>query len=474
MAGEIPFFLHLSRFTIKIFTLAQSTPHQLKLVDLRKPHFRVLLIVPVALALLFSWFATRWYMGNFVAEFAPNLEEGQLETALAAMRLAPDDPWGHWVVAGLKKRTLLEEDLADAVRHYEEAVRLSPNDYRFWVDLGRAREDSGDRPAGEKALRRAVELAPSYALPRWYLGNLLLRAGRGEEAFIELRRAAGADAAFRQQLFNIAWNLYGQNIEAIKQVVGESPGERAAFANYLIGRQRLDDALSLWSSLSLGEKRAHPATGDLIMRTLLGERRYRAALGIIGDIDHGFDPTEATQILNGGFEEDIQTSGGNPFTWQIKSDPQAQIAIDESSRRSGARSLRIAFRSPSMITFNNVAQLVVVEPSEQYRFECYVRADALKSGGTPVIEIIDAMDGTTVLGTSPPIASGTYDWRQITIDFKTSPRTEAVTVRIGRAMCGTAATCPIFGMIWYDDFSLKRLGGATSPRNKPGDSKAGA
>src|SRR4051812_31625580 len=166
--------------------MSQSAPDQLKLIDVSKPAWRVLLVVPVLLTLLGSWYALRWYVGDFVAEFAPKMEEGQrLETAQAAMRLAPSDPWTHWVVAGLQKRSFLLEDLSAAVRHYEEAVRPSPNDYRFWLDLGRAREEAGDRAGGEKALRRAVELAPNYALPRWHLGNLLLRAGREEEAFAE-------------------------------------------------------------------------------------------------------------------------------------------------------------------------------------------------------------------------------------------------------------------------------------------------
>jgi hypothetical protein len=155
------------------------------------------------------------------------------------------------------------------------------------------------------------------------------------------------------------------------------------------------------------------------------------------------------QFFDGGFEEDIQTSGDNFFNWQIKSEPQAQIAIDGSTPHNGARSLRILFKASSTFTFNSIAQLVVVEPATQYRFECYVRAKDLKSAGTPTLEL-------------PPIAPGTYDWQPLTVNFKTPPQTEAVLVRIGRASCGADAVCPIFGMVWYDDFNLQRLGGATT------------
>ena len=142
------------------------------------------------------------------------------------------------MVAGLEKRSLLPGDLEDAARHYEEAVRLSPNDYRFWLDLGLTREELGDRAGGEKALRRAVELAPFYANPHWYLGNLLLRAGRGDEAFAELRRAAEADAKLRPQLFNAAWTVYGQNVDEIKKVVGDSAAADRARRLHAVATQR--------------------------------------------------------------------------------------------------------------------------------------------------------------------------------------------------------------------------------------------
>src|SRR5215210_4340521 len=113
---------------------------QLKLINVRAPLRRVLLVLPVLLALIGSWYASRWYVGNTMAEFAPQVENGGLDTARTALRLAPNDPWTHWTYAGLEKSSFEPEALRDSVAHYEEAVRLSPNDYRFWMDLGRARE----------------------------------------------------------------------------------------------------------------------------------------------------------------------------------------------------------------------------------------------------------------------------------------------------------------------------------------------
>jgi hypothetical protein len=438
---------------------------QLKIIDVRGS-LRVLLCVPVLLALIASWYASRWYIGNTMAEFAPRLESGGLETARNALRLAPNDPWTHWAYAGLLKSSFDPAALQDAVRHYEEAVRLSPNDYRFWMDLGRAREQAGDPIGGEKALRRAVELAPAYAYPRWYLGNLLLRAGRGDESFRELRRAAEADPKLRPQIFNVAWYVFGEDVQAVKNAVGNSPAARAEFAAYLGGRQRFDDALGLWSSLSATEKKEQRDNGEALMKALVAAEHYRAAQDVLRDVavEGVASALVAGQFTNGGFENDVGTGGALLFGWQVTSIPQAQIAVDPNYHHTGARALRILFKSPSTLDFKNVSQLVVVEPGVQYRFSCFVRTEDLKSAGTPLVEILDGADERNVLGSSAPLAVGKSEWQQVTIDFNSPAATEAVKVRIARAACVGDPVCPIYGIVWYDDFNLQRLGGSSAPR----------
>jgi hypothetical protein len=450
-----------------------SQSDQLKIVEARSPLVRVLLIVPVLLALFGSWYATRWYVGNFVAEYAPQISDEtlsedelmamKLETALSAMKLAPNDPWTHWVVAGLKNGSIKPEDRAEVLKQYEEAVRLSPNDYRFWVSLGRARGQDGDYAGGEKALRRAVELAPSYADPRWHLGNLLLRAGRGDEAFTELRRAAEADQRLRPQIFNAAWFVYGENVDAIKDAVGGSAAARAELAVYVAGRGRFDDAMRLWSSLSVLEKTDQRANGEAVMKALLAGKRHRAALEVARDLNRDASSAKVGEILDPGFETDIDATGANIFGWKVTSVPQAQIGLDESNRHGGLRSLRIAFKSPSILAFTNISQLIVVEPDTQYRLEYYVRIEELKSGGTPFVQVLDSADETKALAASQPLPNGTRDWQVETLEFKSPPQSEAVVVRVNRASCGADTVCPIFGLVWYDDFNLQRLGGRSNP-----------
>ena len=426
------------------------------------PVLRALLLVPVILALVGSWYAGRWYFGNTIAEFTPSVENGADDSARTALSLAPDDPLSHWSAGQVEMKEFSPEQLAQAARHFEEAVSLSPNDYRLWMDLGRARERTGDAAGSEKAFRRAVELAPSYSYPRWYLGNLLLRQGRNDEAFVELRLAGERDKRLRPQIFNLAWRVYGEEIGAVERAVGDSAAARTDLAVYLIGQERIDEALRIWAGLSPTEKKEQREAGDALIKALVAAKRYRAVLEASRDLaPQGAAVPQVGHFFNPGFESDAAAVVSNVFGWQINPRPEVQLAIDPRTSHQGSRSLRVVFNAPTTLEFNNLSQLVVVEPAASYHFECYAITRNLRTAGGPTIEVIDAADGKTVLGTSGALPIGDNDWQHVTLDFKTPEKAEAVIVRTARASCGPRmAVCPILGMVWYDDFNLQRIDGA--------------
>ena len=425
---------------------------QIIYVNARGPIRHALLILPLLLALVAAWFFVRWYLGDTLAEYL-NPDDRALQTAQIAAQLAPDDPLAHWQLAEALQRSLPQDQLGPAIKEYEAATRLSPNDYRFWLALGRALEQSGDTAKGEKAMRRAVELAPSYAYPRWYLGNLLLRSGQEGEAFNELRRSSESNAELRPQIFSLAWQVYSKDFDALKNAIGPTAERRAEFSKYLIERKEFDAALRAWNDLSAKEKTDNHAAGESIMKSLLEAKRFRQALVVGNDLT----TDEAArgrvgQLIDGGFEQASDSS--SVFGWQIKSVQQALAAFDRTVHHGASQSLRLQFQARSELDFFNVSQLVVLEAGAQYDLECFVKTRDLQSASTPIIQVLDAADGS-VLVSSQAVPTGDNDWQLMTLTFKTGPTTEAVTIRLSRAQCEDATLCPIFGTLWYDDFVMK-------------------
>jgi tetratricopeptide (TPR) repeat protein len=325
----------------------------------------------------------------------------------------------------------------------------------LWMEFGGALEQAGDFEKAEKALRQAVKLAPSYAYPRWYLGNLMLRTDRYGEGFAELQRASEANGQFQPQLFNLAWQLNKTDFESLKAAVGKLPEMRAAFSKYLVERGHYDEGLRLWSSLTEPEKRENRLAADAIIGSLVASHHYHQAMEIWNEVAPGLlYRADFGHILDPGFEGNLAHGPGAVFGWQVKSNSQVQLGIDASQGHSGSRSLRAYFQVRSHIDAIDVSQLVPVKPNTEYDFECYAKTDKLESAETPVISIVSAADGA-YLASSPAAPSGSNDWQHMALSFKTGANTEAIKVRMVRNTCPDSTVCPIFGTVWYDDFDLR-------------------
>jgi tetratricopeptide (TPR) repeat protein len=440
---------------------------QIALINVRPVWARAPLLLLAVAALAAAWYGVRWGVGDTMAETAPasyeNDPSASFEAAEAAARLAPRDPLTHLMLARLNQISFEPQGVPRALQEYELAASLAPNDYLVWTEVGRARAALGDTEGGVAALRRAVALAPNYAQPRWHLGNALLRVGHMDEAFAELRRAADADPSLRPQVFNLAWQVYGPDMARVIDVVGKTPAARAQLIGVLIGRRRFDDALAVWLNLGDEGRREQAAAGDSLARSLYEQGQYRRALQVL--LESGAAPPDLApeKISNGSFESDIGQAGRQLFQWEVRPTPGAQVAVDARAARTGRRSLRVVFNASGQVEFRNVSQVVVVEPSTRYRLTCFLKTEELKSAATPLVMVADAVAPDASLATSTPAPGGTNDWQQVSFEFTTGPKTEAVLVRLIRAGC-PQESCPIYGKIWYDDFNLERAGGRNTAR----------
>ncbi len=419
------------------------------------PLARIVLLLTVLLALTASWFVVRWYLGNTLAEYF-NPEDARLETAQTAVSLAPSDPLTHWRLGDFIHKRLPPDQISLAVSEFERSVALSPNDYRYWTAWGQALEQAGDYDKAEKALREAVRLAPSYAFPRWHLGNLLLRRNRYDEAFAELLQASEANDELQPQLFTQAWQVYSSDFETLQASVGSRPVTRAQFAQYLIQRSRFDEGLRVWNSLSESEKKAHRYVAQSVISNLITLKGFHRAADFWNEVAPGpAYQTELGRIIDPGFESNIVHETSFLFGWQVPSSPQVQIGITTNAGHNSNRSLRVFFQVRSHLDLIAVTQLIPVRPDTQYDFECFAKTEQLVSASTPSIVIEDAADGTQ-LAASEKLPTGNNDWSLIALSFKSGPKTEAVRLKIQRSPCGPEnPVCPIFGTVWYDDFALK-------------------
>lgn len=419
-----------------------------KTVRLDSIVLQIPLFAAIILCLVATYLTARWCFGSTLAEQAQGVEAAQ-----TAISLSPSNPLAHQALAAFYERTFLIEDLPKALREYEKAVALSPQDYRLWLALGRSRERNGDPVGAEKALRQAAALAPNYAEVHWFLGNQLLRQGNDEEAFVEIRRAVELDNVYANQAVTTAWQIFDGDINQISRKIGDSVPIKAGLAPFLAKQGRLDEALVFWNSVPEGEMATtYKSYGDGIFAQLIGNKDYKKALALYSQMYKAdSDKFSVGEVFNGDFERDVKTANAHIFDWQIAAGQQPQIGLDGSQKHGGGKSLVLLFNSQTGEEFRPISQTIVVEGGKTYKFEAFYRSE-LKTAGTVQWEIVNTVDGKVLAATQPVNAAS--DWSPLTVDFTVPNGVQAITVRLARAAC-KQSLCPISGKIWFDDINLK-------------------
>ena len=414
---------------------------------------RVILIASLVFALVFAWFAVSRQIGDMFAEMTPPDAANARQVAETAAVLAPRNPLAAWLAAGVEKNTLSAEKNEKALALAEDVVRLSPFDFRWWIELGRTYEQAENYDRAEKAFVRAAALAPTYAYPHWQLGNFYLRRNRADEAFAELKKAVADNIVYREQVFSIAWDYYDQDIQKVEQLAGDSPDARTTLVRFYVNKNRAEDAVRVWNTLSEDEKARNEVYLRLIAQVIYEKRFFRSAIEFARQV--GTDPDARIEtVSNGGFEKNIGAPKDTYFGWKITSAEKVDIKTDSTQKKEGARSLRVVFTGYSGADLDgNIWQLAAMEPQTKYRVSFWLKTENLRSAGTPTIEIVNANDDKIIVS-SKPFPVGSSDWQQITLDFATPENSEGILIRTSRAYCGEV--CPIVGTFWLDDFRISK------------------
>lgn len=411
------------------------------------------MLVIVILAALFGWWSVRLQLGSMLSELTVSTDPNADEIARIAAQLAPRDPSAKWLAASLEKDKFERESAENSVRMFEDVIRLSPYDFRWWIELARTYEQSDRIPEAERAFKRAIELAPNYTFPHWQAGNFYLRQGRTEEAFASLKKTTENNLAYREQVFSLAWEYFDKDPSKVEQLAGDSADTRAYLALFLATKKSPLDSLRIWNTLTDEEKAENAVVAKAVTQSLYERRFFKAAVEFSRQV--GIDPQAGLEaVSNNGFEKPIAPKGESYFGWNMLDVDKMKVEFDPNQKREGARSLRVNFTGYGKPDLFTVWQSIAVEPSKQYRLSFWVRTENLRSGGPPTVNILSGRDNSPI-AVSKPFPTGTNDWQEIAIDFATPGDADGIIIGTGRVNCGE--DCPIVGTFWYDDFKLSRL-----------------
>lgn len=141
---------------------------------------------------------------------------------------------------------------ADALPHYEAALRLAPGDAEAHNNLGNALTALGRAAEALPHFERAVQLEPDLAPARLNLANALLRAGQAAAAvphYAAAARSLALDAASRYNhgVALVRTQQFAAAIEEFRAVLRADPthlGARVNLANTLLVNGRTAEAIA--------------------------------------------------------------------------------------------------------------------------------------------------------------------------------------------------------------------------------------
>jgi tetratricopeptide (TPR) repeat protein len=394
-----------------------------------------------------AWQAASTGWARTLSEEADRTDD--VAAADRALSLSPADAETHAVRGEVLQRI---DDCPRAVAEFQRAVQLRPRDYYLWMLLGVTADQNGDQQTALAALQQSVSLAPTYARPRWQLGNVLLRMNQIDQAFAELRRAASESPELLPNVIDLAWGIYGGDVNAVLAIVPpQTDAVRLELAIFFARHQQSSNAADQF----LAATAAPSAKANALLADLLRSHAFGGAYRVWARM-HGLPATEAFgAIRDGGFESPIAVDEPG-FGWQIAPDvTNVAMSIDEGTHRSGARSLRVDFHGNSNPQAPLLTQIILVKPLTHYHLGLAALSKDFVSAADPVITLTDASDPKqAVLAQSTSLRSDANVWRDFTIDFTTSANAQAITITLTRQTCANNP-CPAIGTLWLDSVSIE-------------------
>ena len=161
-----------------------------------------------------SWAVMASYNGGSPADTFPQAE------AAANKALALDETSTDALATLASYKVIYEFDYAGALKGYERAIQLNPNDAtaHHWL-AANVFSQLGDNAREMAELKRAVELDPLSLIINSNLGLAYVHGGRLDEASAQLRKTIEMDGSFyvAQQNYSALLELQGRVPEAIAQ-----------------------------------------------------------------------------------------------------------------------------------------------------------------------------------------------------------------------------------------------------------------
>lgn len=352
-----------------------------------------------------------------------------------------------------------DNDKQSAEIHIEQAIKLSPNNFKYQLLLAQIRDKGKDQVGAENAYIEALALAPNYSEVNWVFANFLVRQKRVEDSIEHFRLAANANPALFPATLDLIWVVSDRNISYLKRIVENNQKGQLKLVLLLANQSLFSAAAEVFSKID--RETALTSWETISFLDLLINKGFSKLANTLWDQLKADNTTPNNALIwNGGFEI-ANDSGPAQFDWKLRKSDYARISIDNSQAHTGSSSLLIDFLGRDTTKLDNeVRHIISLRPGIGYRLEYYLKTEELKTNEGPRVVISDKTGNR--IAQSEPVPFGTNDWNRVSLNFTapSKPTGDASTLFISvKRLPQYTYDAPMQGRIWFDDFSVNEVTG---------------
>jgi hypothetical protein len=372
-----------------------------------------------------------------------------------AIRWDPYNAEYYDALATLRHLYADNENPDDQVKLYQRAVSLSPQNARFWADLGMAYDWAGNRDEAMQAFEQATKLFPNSPDISWKLSNFCIRTGKTSEGLQALRKVLIGGTVPREDVFALALSATTDENAILAETVPREAPFLFDYLNYQAKTGHMAGAKKVWERLLALKLPFDLRMTFFYLDTLIQKGETRQLAGAWSALGRRFPEKVGSLnrapslVANGGFESDILNGG---LDWRAVPVEGVRVSMDLQEAFEGKRSVRIDFDGTQNLDYGHLFQYVLVRPSTHYRFSGYMRGDRVSTDSGARFQVFDPYDaGKEFFATENVI--GTSAWAEQRLEFKTAADTHLLLIRIARPPSGKFDN-KIAGTVWIDAVRL--------------------
>lgn len=362
------------------------------------------------------------------------LREVSPSSVQKAMAWDPGNPQYPATAANLIHQYGDNADPEVAIHLYETALRLSPFDAEYYVDLAQANDWAGRPSQADLLFQRAQKLFPNSPEINWKVANYRVRTGKTSEALPLLKKVLSSGAINENQVFALVSNARIDPGAAIDELLPSDVLTFIRFLNFQVDRGDMAAAEQTWDHLLLLHSSFEINMAFHYLDALIRSRCVERARKIWSALVERFPlfvPSPASSqnlVTNGDFRGDILNGG---FDWRVNPVAGAVVTQESSDTARDSRSLRIDFDGSQNLYYDSVAQFVATEPNTHYDFSAVLSSQRITTDSGVGLRISDAYNSNELLGSTDSLI-GTVPRSEHKFSFTTGPETRLALVTVTR------------------------------------------